>query len=68
MIKKNSESETRKDVDETAGLAVDTTKDTDINQKPAPVLTGNGEGRQTKNTAAKTAEKAQKSIDNLQEK
>ena len=63
MIKNNSQSETRKDVDETSGLAVDTTKDTDINQKPAPVPTGNGEGRQTKHTAAITAEKAQKSID-----
>lgn len=61
MIKRNSQWETRNDVDELSGLAVDTTKDTDINQKPAPVPTGNGEGRTTKETAAETAEKAQKS-------
>jgi len=63
VIKKNSQSETRKSVDETAGLAVDTTKDTDINQKPAPVPTGNGEGRTTKETAVETAEQAHKSTD-----
>lgn len=61
MIKRNSESDTRKSVSETAGLAVDTTKDTDINDVPAPVRTGSGEGRTTKETAAKMAEKARNS-------
>ncbi len=61
VIKRNPQAETRRSVDETAGLAVDTTKDTDINGVPAPVRTGNGKGRTTKETAAKTAETAQKS-------
>lgn len=64
MIKKDSKSDTRKSVSETAGLAVDTTKDSDVNGAPAPVQTGNGEGRMSKETAALTAEKARKSGDN----
>ncbi len=81
----------RKGVDEAAGLAVDTTENSDISGVPAPVpepagedaknkeagdpdsefdgerntiRTGNGEGRQTKHTAAELAERAQTSADN----
>ena len=61
MIKRNSVSDTRQSVSETAGLAVDTTKDSDIKNVPAPVRTGNGEGRTTKETSAKMAEKARNS-------
>lgn len=61
VIKRNPESDTGKSVSETAGLAADTTKDTDINNVPAPVRTGNGKGRTTKETQAKTAEKARNS-------
>lgn len=63
VIKKGSKSDTRRSVSETAGLAVDTTKDSDIGGTPAPVQTGNGEGRMTKETAVQTAEKARKSGD-----
>jgi hypothetical protein len=61
VIKRNPESDTRKSVSETAGLVVDTTKDTDVQDAPATNRTGNGEGRTTKETQAKTAEKARNS-------
>ena len=61
VIKQNSVSEIRRDVSETAGLDVDTTKDTDVQDAPATNRTGNGEGRTSMETQAKTAEKARNS-------
>lgn len=61
MIKRNSGQVSPQSVSDTAGLTVDTTKDTDVQDAPATRRTGNGEGRTDKETQAKNAEKARNS-------